>query len=113
MMKRARENLDLLDASDGFPLGGPFPFSPPLADEDDDDGPYETPFTSFDFHRDEKGGGRGAFSPADPPEKVFAEFVRVCRAMGVDPREVLDQAADGPFRFRTNDAPSPRRKKGR
>jgi hypothetical protein len=52
------------------------------------------------FDEDDEDDVFDPFEGASPGE-VFADFANVCRTLGLDPKEVLDQiAAGGPFRFR-------------
>jgi tetratricopeptide (TPR) repeat protein len=51
---------------------------------------------------DEDDAGDDHFNPFEnvPRGKLFAEFVRACKALGLDPEQVLNDAAAGkPFRF--------------
>ncbi|MHB1034977.1 MAG: tetratricopeptide repeat protein [Pirellulales bacterium] len=97
--RRARERLDMLDGYEGTFL------------EDNDDGPDDEPFGGFALDEDPE-GGLPEFSPVNPPAKLFQVFARVCRSMGLDPQDVLEEAAAGtPFRFRTGGAAPQRRKR--
>lgn len=111
-VKRARENLDLLGDADGLSFGDEFRSLPSLVDRDDDDDDDEAPFGPFGFDEGEQDGRVPGRMPTDLPKGLFAEFMAVCRAMGLDPEAVFKRtAADKSFQFRTQDAPSPKRKK--
>lgn len=97
LAKRAQKNIDFLREADRV--------SSAMDDDVDEDGEDDGP---FDLEDD----GPEIPTPAGIPGKLFRTFVNICRTLGLDPEQVLDEAAAGkPLSFRTGDGRSAARKK--
>jgi tetratricopeptide (TPR) repeat protein len=97
-MKRARESLDFIEKMDRFS----WPAFASEEDEDEYEDEDEPPFRAHgpsNFEEDEE-DGPGEFSPFGPPAKMLADFARICRKLGVDPKKIIEEAArDSGFKF--------------